>query len=112
MLPGEIYYAEVPGVGRRPVIVVSRETLNRGNKVVAVLVTSQRFATRSQFANCVPFRAGEFGFTTDCVAQGETVQPIEMQDIDPDLIDVLDDEKLREVIRAVGDVMDADCEPV
>lgn len=61
--------------------------------------------------NCVPFAAGEYGFTKECVAQSETVQMIEKQYIDPHPIGVLTDEKLREVIRAVGYVMDADCEP-
>lgn len=46
--------------GRRPAIVVSREEWNRGHWVVAVLVTSTQFATRSQRPHCVAFRAGEY----------------------------------------------------
>jgi mRNA-degrading endonuclease toxin of MazEF toxin-antitoxin module len=111
MTPGEIRYAQA-AYGRRPAIMLSREELNRGNAVVAVLCTTAKFTARSALANCVPFRAGEFGLTKDCVAQGESVQPVERPFLDPGPIGVLDDEKLREVIRAVGYVMAADCEPV
>ncbi len=44
--PGEIYLAHTDG-GIRPVVVVSREELNRGNWVVAALITSTRFSLRS-----------------------------------------------------------------
>lgn len=108
--PGEIYWADLEA-GRRPVIVVSQEQLNRGNTVVAV--TSTRFAARSALPNCVPFRAGEFGFTSDCVAQGESVGPLETRQLDfaQGVIGKLTEEALRDVIQAVGKVMDADCEP-
>jgi mRNA-degrading endonuclease toxin of MazEF toxin-antitoxin module len=33
---GEFYFADVAGSGRRPVIVVSRDALNRGGYVVVV----------------------------------------------------------------------------
>jgi mRNA-degrading endonuclease toxin of MazEF toxin-antitoxin module len=39
--PGEIYMAETDA-GIRPVVAVSREELNRGNRVVAVLITSAK----------------------------------------------------------------------
>jgi len=111
MTPGEIYYADFAVVGRHPVIVVSREFLNRGDYVVVVRCTSANFPRRSQLPNCVPFLAGEFGFTRNTVAQGETIAPVNKQLLDPAPIGILTDEKLREVIRAVGYVMDADCEP-
>jgi len=37
--PGQVYLAHTDA-GIRPVVVVSREELNRGNWVVAVLITS------------------------------------------------------------------------
>ena len=55
MSPGEIYMADLGEATRHPVIVVSREELNRGDRVVAVLCTSQKFAIRSTLAHCVPF---------------------------------------------------------
>lgn len=107
--PGEIYWANL-SIGRHKVVIVSREELNRGNEVLVALVTSQRFAARSTFPNCVPLRAGEFGMDRDCVVHCENVFPAFLADLDgPE--DALDDERLRDVIRAVGYVMDADCEP-
>ena len=69
MEPGEVYIADFPEAGPHPVVVISREDLNRGQYALVVVCTSSRFAVRSQLASCVPFRAGEFGFTVDCVAQ-------------------------------------------
>jgi mRNA-degrading endonuclease toxin of MazEF toxin-antitoxin module len=111
--PGEIYMADLPQAGRRPVIVLSREDLNRGNFVLAVPLTTARFAVRSSLPNCVPFRAGQFGLTADCVAQGEQVGPVEIQALDTSAgtVGVLDDLSLRDVVKAIGYVMDSDCEP-
>lgn len=58
ILPGEIYLADIPPGQKHPVVVVSRQELNRGDYVVAALITSQRFAVRSKLANCVPLLAG------------------------------------------------------
>jgi mRNA-degrading endonuclease toxin of MazEF toxin-antitoxin module len=110
--PGEIYLADTDA-GKRPVVVVSREELSRGNWVVAVLITSARFALRSRLAHCVPFLAGEFGLTKDCVAQAETISFIAVSDLDPDagVVGVLDDARQRALIRAIGYVLASDCEP-
>jgi mRNA-degrading endonuclease toxin of MazEF toxin-antitoxin module len=76
--------------------------------------TSARFSVRRTFPNCVPFPAGEFGFTTDCVAQCENLVSIEQTDI-IDLvggpIGTLDALRMRDVIKAIGYVMESDCEP-
>ena len=80
--PGEIYLADFAEAGPHPVIVVSREELNRGHYALVVVCTSARFAVRSQLPNCVPFRAGAFGFTTDCVAQCENLFSIDLAQID------------------------------
>ena len=107
--PGEIYWTNLD-FGRHKVVIVSREELNRGNRVIVALVTSQRFLFRAALPNCVPLRAGEFGMDRDCVVQCENVFPAFVADLEgPD--DSLDDERFRDVIRAVGYVMDADCEP-
>ena len=59
-------------------------------------------------------RPGEFGFTTDCVAQCDNLLSIDFAQIDvssgPQA--VLDDTAFRQVIKAVGHVMASDCEPV
>lgn len=112
--PGEIYIADFPEAGRHPVIVVSREELNRGHYLLAVFCTSSRFALRSQLPNCVPYRAGQYGFTADCVAQCENILSIEKAQLDLSAgpIGVLDEANLRDIIRAIGYVLEADCEPV
>jgi mRNA-degrading endonuclease toxin of MazEF toxin-antitoxin module len=113
MQRGEIYWAETTA-GRRPVVVLARSELARGQRIFVVPITSQRFHLRAQLPNCVAFRAGEFGLDKDSVAQGEEAGVIEVTDIDAQSgsIGTLSDEFLRDVVRAVGYVMDADCEPL
>lgn len=112
--PGEIYLADFAEAGPHPVIVLSREALNRGRYALVVVCTSARFTIRRQLPNCVPFHAGEFGFTTDCVAQCENLLSIDLAQIDFSAgpLGVLDDLALRDVIKSIGYVMDSDCEPV
>jgi hypothetical protein len=68
---------------------------------------------RSTLANCVPFRAGEFGFSIDCVAQCENMLSIDQAQIDlaagPQ--GVLDSAALGKVIKAIGYVIESNCEP-
>jgi mRNA-degrading endonuclease toxin of MazEF toxin-antitoxin module len=111
--PGEIYVADFEQAGRHPVIVVSREELNRGHYALVVMCTSANFGVRSNLPNCVPFRNGEFGFTKDCVAQCENMLALPVSQIDAasGAIGTLDDVALRTVIKAIGHVIDSDCEP-
>lgn len=111
MKPGEIYEADLGAATPHPIIVVSREDLNRGDRVVAVLCTSQRFAIRSKLAHCVPFKAGEFGFTKDCVAQCENIFMVDKVNLHPTPMGVLSDVALRDVIKGIGHAIDSDCEP-
>jgi mRNA-degrading endonuclease toxin of MazEF toxin-antitoxin module len=112
ILPGEVYMAN-SDAGTRPVVVVSREELNRGNWVVAVLVTSAKFSVRSLLTHCVPSRAGEFGLAKDCVAQAETMSYIAVVDLDLDqgALGRLDEARMRALIKAIGNVIASDCEP-
>lgn len=112
--PGEIYMADFGEAGPHPVIVVSREELNRGRYALAAVCTSARYAVRRQLPNCVPFRAGDFGFMTDCVAQCENLLSIDVAQIDFSVgpLGMLDEMALRDVIRAIGYVIDSDCEPI
>src|SRR3990172_3341773 len=104
MKPGEIYYADNPEAGWHRIIVVSREPLNRGRTIVAVPVTSKRFDVRSQLRNCVPFRAGQFGMTEDCVAQCELVSIVPTQSIEiaSGPIATISDDVVRSIIHAIG----------
>ncbi len=112
--PGEIYMADFAEAGPHPVIILSREDLSRGRYALVVVCTSARFAIRSKLPNCVPFRAGDFGFTSDCVAQCENLLSIDKGQLDLSAgpIGTLDDLAHREVIKAIGYVMEADCEPL
>jgi mRNA-degrading endonuclease toxin of MazEF toxin-antitoxin module len=114
MEPGEIYSADFPEAGPHPVIVVSRESLNRGHYALVVVCTSSRFSARSRLPSCVPFQAGQFGFTVDCVAQCENILSIDKRQLDLNAgpIGLLDEMTLREVIKAIGYVIASDCEPV
>jgi mRNA-degrading endonuclease toxin of MazEF toxin-antitoxin module len=78
-----------------------------------VLFTTKRFATRSKLPNCVPFQAGEFGMPSDCVPQCDAISALEKAEIDigSGIIGRLDAARLRDVIKAIGDVIDSDCEP-
>jgi mRNA-degrading endonuclease toxin of MazEF toxin-antitoxin module len=113
MRPGQVYPADFAQAGRHPVIVVSREDLNRGRYALVVVCTSVRFALRSTLPNCVPFRAGQFGFTADCVAQCENVLSIDKSHLDlaAGPVGTLDDAALRDIIKAIGYVLESDCEP-
>lgn len=62
MKGGEVYMADFDVAGRHPIIVVSRENLNRGRYALVVACTSARFALRRTLPHCVPFTAGEFWF--------------------------------------------------
>jgi len=111
--PGEIYMADVPPGQQHRVVILPRADLNRGKYVIAALITSQKFASRSTLANCVPLRAGQFGLTQDSVVQGESAGPIRVVRIDLSAgpLDKLADMTFREVIKAIGYVIDSDCEP-
>jgi mRNA-degrading endonuclease toxin of MazEF toxin-antitoxin module len=109
---GEIFMAATDS-GNRPVIILSRSELNRGRWVVAIPMTSANFVTRSSLPHCVPFRTGEFGLAKDCVAQAEAITYIAASDLDLDAgaIGAIDAARLRELIKAVGNMMASDCEP-
>jgi mRNA-degrading endonuclease toxin of MazEF toxin-antitoxin module len=111
---GEIYRADFGQAGPHPIVVVSREELNRGRYALVVVCTSARFAVRSRLPNCVPFQAGDFGFTVDCVAQCENILSIDQAQLDlaAGPIGVLDAIALQRVIKAIGYVIKSDCKPL
>lgn len=111
--PGEIYFSDLDGTHPHPVVVVSRESLNRGDQVIAAIVTLAQFEKRSKLANCVPVRSGQFGLNRDCVVQCSRIPNVDVVQLDRDNgpIGELDDDTMRDVIRALGYVFDADCDP-
>ena len=113
MRPGEVYRALDDSGKPRRFIVVSREELNRGDYVLVVPVTGANFETRRSLRNCVPLHAGQFGFTKDCVAQAELTISIDktLLMIGAGPVGKLDDEAMRALIRAIGYVIESQCEP-
>ncbi len=111
--PGEIYMADVPPGQQHRIVIVSREELNRGKYVVAALITSKKFAIRSTLANWVPLKAGQFSLHQDSVVQGESAGPIRVDRLElaGGPLAKLDDITFRDVIKAIGYVLDSDCEP-
>lgn len=109
---GDIYWAFVEGPRRRPIVVMSREELNQGDYVLGMTFTSARLRERERLPNCVLFHEGEFGLTKTCVAQAETVSMISKQDLDLEdgFIDQVKGEKLRELVKALGNVVGAECD--
>lgn len=109
--PGEVY--RLHDEDRHLLVVVSREALNRGNYVIAVRATTKKLEKRSELPNCVPFRAGQFGFAQDCVVLAESITLFELLNVDlaSGPVGHLSDEAMRDVVRAIGNVISAQCEP-
>ena len=76
VLPGEVHLADLFEGGMRPVIIVSREQLNRGTLYLGVPVTSSRVEERRRYANYVFLSAGAGGLRVDSVAVTHLVQPV------------------------------------
>lgn len=98
---------------RRPVIIISRRSLNQGDRVVVVPLTSSRLEERRKLRNCVSLNPHKHGVPKECVAQTDAIAVIHVQDLifDEGPIATLDGETMRELIRAVGYVIEAECEP-
>jgi mRNA-degrading endonuclease toxin of MazEF toxin-antitoxin module len=109
--PGEIYRAEHPTGQAHPFLVVSRDELNRGKRVIGVNITSVEVERRSAYPNCIRIAAGQFGLSKDSVIQCENIVALNIARLEASPIGHLDRETMRDVIRALGYVFDADCEP-
>ena len=79
-----------------------------------MVCTSARFAVRSKLSNCVPFQAGDFGFTVDCVAQCENILSIDQAQLDlaAGPMGTVDETAFQKVIKAIGYVIKSDCKPL
>lgn len=107
---GDIYVLR--GVPKpRPVIVVSREELNRGNTVVAVPLTTRRLRERWEAPSSVVMQQGEAGLDRECVAQAEAVSSVLVEDLDIEFgfVGALGEAKLDALVAAIGYVIAAEC---
>lgn len=68
---------EEDGEKARPIVIVSRDELNRGDRVLAVPFYSQQVEKRAKQKWCALFKAGEGGLKKDCVAKGDEIQLID-----------------------------------
>jgi hypothetical protein len=68
---------------------------------------------RSRLPNCIPFRAGQFGLTKTCVATAEAIGFIPKSDLQAERgpMGIVDDVVFRDIVRAIGYVIESDCEP-
>lgn len=105
--PGEIYRADWPAGHDARILVISRESLNRGDRVIALNITSEKVDERSSYPNCVALERGSFGLNKDCVIQCENVVTLRKERIDAKPIGALDAETMREVLMALAYVFDA-----
>lgn len=112
-LPGQLYSAYIESEVPRPIIIVSQQKLNLGKYVVAIPLTSTNLEKRWNLRNCVSFKADSFGLKKDCVAQCEAITVVDKDFIELDAgpIGKLDGEKWRLLVRAIGYVVCAVCDP-
>jgi mRNA-degrading endonuclease toxin of MazEF toxin-antitoxin module len=80
-LPGEVHLADMFEGGLRPIVIVSREQLNRGTLSLCVPFTSSRVSERRRYANYVFVPAGTGGLRDDSVAVAHLVQPIRAESL-------------------------------
>lgn len=97
----------------RPVVVVSRDSLNNGDYVVAVPITASQFESRRRLPHCVPFLRGSYGLPLNCVAQAEGITVVHRSDMEPGgPIAKLSAEDFRKIVNAIGYVIRSECEPL
>ncbi len=108
--PGEVYLADFESIGPHYIAILAREELNRGRWVMVALISSRKYEVRRKLRNCIAIGAGEFGLTTDCVVLGESVINLLHEEL-LEHVGTFDDDRMRDVVRAVGYAMSAECEP-
>lgn len=85
MTRGDVYYAELENprgseqAGPRPVIVVSRDAINKSSPVVIIVPVTSRINKNKLYPSHVEIRAGEGGLTADSVALCEQVRAISVE---------------------------------
>ena len=111
--PGEVYTADFEQAGPHPVIVVSRENLNRGSYALVVVCTSARFAVRRTLPTACRSGRGKSGSCRIAWRSARTCCPSRSRNSiwprgrsAPWLY-----RALRDVIEAIGHVPESDREP-
>ena len=110
--PGQVYWS-VHRDKSHPVVVVSRDSLNLGTRVVVVPLTTARLEERRSLKNCVYLDPRKHGVPKPCVAHTEAIASIPTDEltVDQGPITTINDETMRELVRAIGYMFGAECEP-
>jgi len=74
----EVFFADLFHGGKRPVVVVTRDALHRGEAVLVVPLTTSRVTERRRYRNYVFVPRGAGGVREDSVAVTHLVQPAEV----------------------------------
>ena len=88
---------------RRPVVVVSNDLLNGGDRVLVVPFYSQQVEKRKQQPWCVHFQAGDGGLEKECVAKTDELGMIDKLNLDlvNGFIGRFDDVQLQRVLDGI-----------
>ena len=82
MVRGDIYDARLSPTegseqaGMRPVVIVSRDAINRNSPVVVIVPLTDAANVKRQYPNNVSIKAGEGGLTLDSIALGGQLRAI------------------------------------
>lgn len=80
---GQLYLLKPDPEGKqRPVVIVSRDDLNRGHSVVAMPCYSQQLEKRSKLKYCVLLHAGDGNLDKDCVVKADEISYLEKAELD------------------------------
>jgi mRNA interferase MazF len=104
---GGVYYAELDGIGRKPVLVVSWNAINDGlRQPICVLIT--RNPRDRTLPTYVPIEPEESGLSDPSYALCHGLITLREDDLDPAPIGHLPPWKMAEVERALRQALDLD----
>ncbi len=109
---GSVWRVDIPTDTKqgRPVIVVSREEMNRGKDVLIVPTYTSNLSAKRGRPSYVFLPRGTGGLPEDCVAQTAHAHTVEVSEL-RDEMGVLDSSYVGQIVRALGWVMQAECRP-
>ncbi len=103
MKQGQIYHLKQDRVGKpRPVLIVSRDSMNRGYDLIVVPFNGSDFENKRSKPFCVPFLEGSYGLTKDCVAKCNDIAKIRKADLAKNLIGTVSDADMNAVREAIN----------
>jgi mRNA-degrading endonuclease toxin of MazEF toxin-antitoxin module len=101
---GYIYLLKRDSVGKsRPIVVVSNNTLNRGDSILAVPFYSRQLEKRKKQQWCAFYSTGEGGLDRDCVAKADELTLVDKLDIDlvAGKVGGFNDDQMKRLISAI-----------